>query len=136
MAARQHRRGEVIEVVDGADAAIDRVGADAVLRMDDVVIVGRECRTQGLDRAHDPLSDRFGVVGRERHHLEVHRGVDRSEETTIAPSTQRPHRHLGPGRGECLRQVERVHHSAARFRGVGEQRDAHQSPPFSSNRFR
>lgn len=121
-------------MMDGADAVPDRVGADAVLRVHDVVVAGPECLPQHLDRADDPLSHRFRGVRLERNHLEVHARIDRTEERAVAAASQRPHGHLRAGPGQRLGEIQGVHDPAAWLGGVGEQRDAHQRVPFSRNR--
>lgn len=128
VAGGQFGGGEVVDVVDGADAAaVHGVGADAVLGVDDVVRGRIEGRAQGRDGAQDAFPDRLvvGSVG-EGHDPQPYGRVHGPEEAVVAAPAQGPHRHVLAGRREGLGEGEGVDDAAARFGGVAEQGDLHE----------
>ena len=115
-------RRELLQVVHGAHAASDRVGADAVLCMHDVVRPA-EGAAEPVDGAQHAGADAFAVHPGERDDAGFYSPVDRPEEGLVVVAAEHPHGDSVPQRRQRLCQREGVHHTAAWAGGVSEQRD-------------
>ena len=108
----------------------DRVGADAVLRVHDVVARSgvNASRSNAIDRTMRAVDRLLALVG-EVDQSHPHPRVDGAEEAAVAAAAERPHRDVDARPPRAPRRGERVHDAAARLRRVGEQRDAHRQLP-------
>ena len=88
VACRENRGGELVEMVNGADTATDRVRADAVLRVHDIGCVTVEFGPQHLDRPHDPVGDGVAVAIGEAGQTNRDSRIHRSKEPRIATPGQ------------------------------------------------
>ncbi len=117
MAGGELRGGEVVEMVDGADAGHGRVRRDAVLGVDDVVVAAMRLERLGkhADRAHDAVADRFPVACLEGYRADADTGCDRPEEGGVPAPAERPHVYLGAQAGEGLGECQGMHDTATRL---------------------